>query len=60
MILGTYYLTYVREDEPGNGKLLLAQWTRSMLAYKDHIVGIHAPDQGPRAAEDRWREEVPR
>ena len=42
MILGTYYLTYVREDEPGNGSYF-SSVDEVMLAYKDHIVGIHAP-----------------
>ncbi len=42
MILGTYYLTYVKEDEQGAGR-----WFSSvdevMLAYKDRIVEMHAP-----------------
>ena len=42
MILGTYYLTYVKEDEEGAGR-----WFSSvdevMLAYKDRIVEMHAP-----------------
>ncbi len=42
MILGTYYLTYVKEDERCAGR-----WFSSvdevMLAYKDRIVEMHAP-----------------
>ena len=42
MILGTYYLTYVREDEAGAGKVF-SSVDEAMLAYNEHIIGMHAP-----------------
>ncbi|MBE6954768.1 MAG: DNA-directed RNA polymerase subunit beta' [Ruminococcaceae bacterium] len=42
MILGTYYLTYVKEDEPGAGKVF-SSVDEAMLAYSEQVVGIHAP-----------------
>ena len=42
MILGTYYLTYVKEDEPGAGKVFSSP-DEAMLAYNEKVVGIHAP-----------------
>ena len=42
MILGTYYLTYVREDEAGAGKIF-SSVDEAMLAYNEGIVGMHAP-----------------
>lgn len=46
MILGSYYLTYERDDEPGTGKVF-ASPDEALLAYSEGVVGIHAPD--PRA-----------
>ncbi len=42
MILGTYYLTYVKQDEPGAGKIFSSP-DEAMLAYNEKVVGIHAP-----------------
>ena len=42
MILGTYYLTYVKEDEKGAGHCF-SSVDEVMLAYKDRIVEMHAP-----------------
>ena len=42
MILGSYYLTYAREDEPGTGKVF-ASPDEALLAYSEGVVGIHAP-----------------
>jgi len=42
MILGTYYLTYIKPDEPGAGKVFSSP-DEAMLAYNEHVVGIHAP-----------------
>jgi DNA-directed RNA polymerase subunit beta' len=42
MILGTYYLTYVKDDEPGHGKVF-SSVDEAMLAYDEKVVGIHAP-----------------
>ena len=42
MILGTYYLTIVKDDEPGVGKVFSSR-DEAMLAYDHKVVGIHAP-----------------
>ena len=42
MVLGSYYLTIDKADEPGAGKIF-ASPDEAMLAYDDGIVGIHAP-----------------
>ena len=42
MVLGSYYLTYVNDKEPGAGKVFVNE-DEVMLAYNDHVVGIHAP-----------------
>ena len=42
MILGTYYLTIVREDEEGTGKVFSSA-DEAMLAYDAKAVGLHAP-----------------
>ncbi len=41
MILGTYYLTIVR-DEPGAGKVF-SSVDEAMLAYDAKVVGLHSP-----------------
>ncbi len=42
MVLGSYYLTYVNDTEPGAGKVFASE-DEVMLAYDGHVVGIHAP-----------------
>ena len=42
MILGTYYLTIVKEDEIGAGKVFSSA-DEAMLAYDAKAVGLHAP-----------------
>ncbi len=42
MVLGSYYLTYVNDDEAGAGKVFVNE-DEVMLAYNDHVIGIHAP-----------------
>ncbi|MDO4563388.1 MAG: DNA-directed RNA polymerase subunit beta' [Clostridia bacterium] len=42
MVLGSYYLTLLKEDEPGAGKIF-ASVTEAMLAYDGKEVGLHAP-----------------
>ena len=42
MILGAYYLTTVRENEEGAGKIFRDENEASM-AYAEHIVTLHAP-----------------
>ena len=42
MILGAYYLTFQRDDEPGAGKYFVSQ-NEALMAYQGGYVGIHAP-----------------
>ncbi len=42
MVLGSYYLTYAREGEPGTGKYF-ANSAEAIMAYSSGVVGIHAP-----------------
>ncbi len=42
MILGTYYLTIIKEDENGVGKVFSSA-DEAMLAYDAKVVGMHAP-----------------
>jgi DNA-directed RNA polymerase subunit beta' len=42
MILGSYYLTIDRDTEPGAGKCF-SSVDEALLAYNDHVIGIHAP-----------------
>ena len=42
MILGSYYLTITKNDEPGAGKMF-SNYTEARLAYENGIVGLHAP-----------------
>ena len=42
MILGSYYLTFQRDDEPGSGKHFVSQ-NEALMAYQCGDVGIHAP-----------------
>ncbi len=42
MVLGSYYLTMVREDEPGAGKVF-RDFNEALMAYHAGVVGLHAP-----------------
>ncbi len=42
MILGSYYLTLVKEDEIGNGKVF-RNVDEAMMAYDEGDLGLHAP-----------------
>lgn len=42
MILGSYYLTFKRDDEQGAGKVF-ASPNEALMAYQNGDVGIHAP-----------------
>jgi len=42
MILGSYYLTYMREDEKGAEKFFVSP-NEALMAYQCDDVGIHAP-----------------
>jgi len=42
MILGAYYLTLIKNDEPGVGKIFSCT-DEVLLAYNAQVVGLHAP-----------------
>ena len=42
MILGSYYLTLLNENEPGTGKVF-RDYNEAIMAYQDGVVGLHAP-----------------
>ena len=42
MVLGSYYLTIVKKDEPGAGKVFKDK-NEAIMAYNDGVVGLHAP-----------------
>ena len=42
MVLGSYYLTIVKEDEAGAGKVFKDK-NEAIMAYNDGVVGLHAP-----------------
>ena len=42
MVLGSYYLTKVIDDEYGHGKVF-RDFNEAMMAYQEHVVGLHAP-----------------
>uniref|UniRef100_UPI003FF0C198 DNA-directed RNA polymerase subunit beta' n=1 Tax=Gemmiger formicilis TaxID=745368 RepID=UPI003FF0C198 len=42
MILGSYYLTTVRENDEGTGKVFRDE-NEALMAYAEHIVTLHAP-----------------
>jgi DNA-directed RNA polymerase subunit beta' len=42
MVLGAYYLTMVRDDEPGSGKVF-RDVNEALMAYDEGYLGIHAP-----------------
>ncbi len=42
MVLGSYYLTLIKHDEPGEGKIF-ADADEAILAYDNKAVGLHSP-----------------
>ncbi len=42
MVLGSYYLTMVRENEKGAGKVF-RDFNEALMAYDAGVVGLHAP-----------------
>ena len=42
MVLGSYYLTLVKVDEPGANKVF-KDTNEAIMAYNDGVVGLHAP-----------------
>ena len=42
MVLGSYYLTMLREDEPGAG-MEFRDFDEAIMAYENKVIGLHAP-----------------
>ena len=42
MILGSYYLTTVRENDEGAGKIFRDE-NEALMAYAEHVITLHAP-----------------
>ncbi len=42
MVLGSYYLTIVRENEKGAGKVF-RDFNEVLMAYSEGVIGLHAP-----------------
>ena len=42
MVLGSYYLTDKRDDEPGAGKVF-RDCDEALMAYNEKVIGLHAP-----------------
>ena len=42
MILGSYYLTTVRENDEGAGKVFRDE-NEVLMAYAEHVITLHAP-----------------
>ena len=42
MVLGSYYLTLIDENEPGAGKVFKDK-DEAIMAYQEGAVGLHAP-----------------
>ena len=42
MVLGSYYLTITKNDEPGVGKVFRDE-DEAIMAYENGVVGLHAP-----------------
>ncbi|MBE6796843.1 MAG: DNA-directed RNA polymerase subunit beta' [Ruminococcaceae bacterium] len=42
MVLGSYYLTLVKTDEPGTNKVFRDK-NEAIMAYNDGVIGLHAP-----------------
>ena len=42
MVLGSYYLTFVKSEEPGANKVFRDK-NEAIMAYEDGIIGLHAP-----------------
>ncbi len=42
MVLGSYYLTIVNEEEKGAGKVFRDK-DEALMAYENNVVGLHAP-----------------
>ena len=59
MVLGSYYLTLVKEDEPGIGKIFRDR-NEAIMAYDEGVVGLHAPIKVRYRGKNQQGEEISR
>jgi DNA-directed RNA polymerase subunit beta' len=57
MILGSYYLTTVREGDPGSGKVFRNE-DEALMAYSEHVVTLHSPVKVRRTLEVNGEEKT--
>ncbi len=50
MVLGSYYLTIVKDDEPGKGKAFKDE-DEAIVAYDNGVIGLHSPIRVRRTGE---------
>ena len=56
MVLGSYYLTIVKHDEPGEGKAFRDE-DEAIVAYDNGVIGLHSPIRVRRTGMWNGREE---
>jgi len=54
MVLGSYYLTLIKSDEPGEGKVF-RDVSEALMAYQEGAVGLHAKIKVRRTGEFQGR-----
>ncbi len=59
MVLGSYYLTLIKHDEPGEGKIFRDK-NEAIMAYNDGVVGLHAPIKVRMTGTDKDGNEIKR
>ncbi len=59
MVLGSYYLTLIKHDEPGEGKIFRDK-NEAIMAYNDGAVGLHSPIKVRMTGTDKNGNEIKR
>ncbi len=59
MVLGSYYLTLIKHDEPGEGKIFRDK-NEAIMAYNDGVVGLHSPIKVRMSGTDKNGNEIKR
>ena len=59
MVLGSYYLTLIKEDEPGKGKIFRDK-DEAIMAYNDGVIGLHSPIKVRMFGKDAFGNEISR
>ena len=59
MVLGSYYLTLVKTDEPGMGKIFRDR-DEAIMAYEDGVIGLHVPIKVRYRGKNQAGEEISR